>query len=74
MFSTAAGRGVGVTQVDDLVAGDVHRRVLQVEDVDLGAELGQALDRGRAHPGTATAAHDHPLAFVAERQCHHVPL
>ena len=66
--------GVGIAQVDDLVAGDVDRRVLEVEDVDLGAELGEPLDRGRAHPGSAATAHDHPLAFVAERRCHHVPL
>ena len=70
----AAAVGVGVAQVDDLVAGDLHRRVLEVEHVDLGAELGEPLDRGGAHAGSAAPAHDHPLAFVAERQCHHVPL
>ena len=66
--------GVGIAQVDDLVAGDVDGRVLEVEHVDLGAEVGEPLDRGRAHPGSAATTHDHPLAFVAERRCHHVPL
>jgi hypothetical protein len=68
------GYRVGVTQVGGLVAGHLHRRVLEVEDVDLGAELGEPFDRSGAHAGSAAPAHDHPLAFVAEGRCHRFPL
>ena len=73
MFSTAAATASGSRRSTIWWLATFDRRVLEVEDVDLGAELGESLDRGGAHPGTAAPAHDHPLAFVAERQCHHVP-
>ena len=74
ILSTAAATASGSRRSAIWWLATFDRRVLEVEHVDLGAELGEALDRGGAHPGSTAPAHDHPLAFVAERQCHCFPL
>ena len=73
ILATAASICVGLAQVglgEAREAGDVG--LLDVDRVHLGAELDEQLGRGRAH-ARRRAAHDHPLAFVAEHVLHRVP-
>ena len=63
-------RGVGIAQVDRLVARHLHRRFLEVEHMDFGPQLAQMAHGGGTHARSAAAAHDDPAAFVTPRCCH----
>ena len=62
--------GVGVAQVDRLVARHLDGRLLEVEDVHLGPEVAQVAHGGGTHARSTPAAHDDPTAFVPPRCCH----
>ncbi len=59
------GDGVRVPEVHRVVAGHPDGRLLQVEHVDLGAEVGQLAHGRCAHAGPSPAADHDPHALVA---------
>jgi hypothetical protein len=65
--------GIGIPKVHDLVARDLHRRLLQVEHVHLCAEVDQLADGPRAHTSTTATAHDDAHPLVAPHRRHGFP-
>jgi hypothetical protein len=62
--------GVGVPQVGVVVTGHLHRGLLQVDDMDLGALARQLGDRSRPHATAATAGDDHSSSFIVPDRRH----